>query len=79
MIYVALVEAGALVAAVVAFAGLIGRMTRAQARERELLIGQVIHLTGRASTYPPSLVEPEQEEPLRLLRNVDQMAPEDRL
>ena len=54
MIYVALTEAVALVALTMVFAGLVRSMIRQQARERMLLLDQIMHLAGRTWTPPPS-------------------------
>lgn len=79
MIYVAIAEAAALVALVVAFSGLSARMMRAHERERDRLLDKMMHLAGKTWTPAPADEKPVDPEPIRLLRNVDQMAPEDRL
>lgn len=47
MLYVALVLAGALVAVVISFAGVVRSLVRQHARERDLLINQLLHATGK--------------------------------
>lgn len=47
MMVVAIVEAAALVALVVAFAGVVARVQRACARREDLLVNQLCHLAGR--------------------------------
>lgn len=54
MLYVALVLAAALVATVLAFAGLVRSLIRQQARERDLLINQLLHATGNAWQPAPA-------------------------
>ena len=63
MIWVALVEAVAIVALAVVFAGLVRSLLRQQARERDLLLNQIMHLAGRTWTPPPAS-EPVAEEPV---------------
>ena len=63
MIYVAILNAAALVAAVIAFAGLIRSLIRQHARERDLLVNQLCHLAGRTWTAPPAR-DPEPAEPV---------------
>lgn len=47
--------------AVIALADQLRRQTREQARERQLLISQVMHLSGRTWQAPPAATEPEPE------------------
>jgi hypothetical protein len=54
MTYVALTLAGGLAVVVVAFAGLLRSILRQQARERDLLLNQIMHLSGRTWTPPPA-------------------------
>lgn len=54
MVAVALVEAAALVAVVVAFAGVVARMQRAYARREDLLVNQLLHAAGRAWQPSPA-------------------------
>jgi len=63
VIWVALVEALAIVALAVVFAGLVRSLLRQQARERDLLLNQIMHLAGR-TWEPPPAAEPVAEEPL---------------
>jgi len=63
VIYVALVEALALVALAVVFAGLVRSLLRQQARERDLLLNKVMFLAGRTWEPPPADL-PIAEEPL---------------
>ena len=63
MIWVALVEALAIVALAVVFAGLVRSLLRQQARERDLLLNQIMHLAGRTWAPPPADL-PIAEEPL---------------
>jgi len=79
MLYVALAEAVVLVVVVLAFAGLLRSLIRSHTRERDRLLDKMMHLAGKTWTPAPADEQPVDEEPLRLLRNVDQMAPEDRL
>lgn len=60
MIAVALVEAVALVAVVVAFAGVVARMQRAHARREDLLVNQLCHLVGR--DWHPAPADEERRE-----------------
>lgn len=55
MLYLALVLAAALVATVVAFAGIVRSLIRQHARERDLLINQMLHATGRAWQPAPAV------------------------
>lgn len=64
MIYVALLEGVALIATALIFAGLLRSVIRQAARERGLLLDQMMHLAGRTWTPPPALepvAEPELE------------------
>ena len=79
MLYVALAEAAALAVVSLTFAGLLRSVLRSTARERDLVLNQLLHATGRTWTPPPAEVPPPTEEPLRLIRNIDQMPPEDRV
>lgn len=54
MLYVALLLVAALVAVVIAFASLMRSQIRQHARERDLLINQILHLSGRTWTPPPA-------------------------
>jgi hypothetical protein len=63
MVYVAALEAVALIALSMVFAGLVRSMIRQQARERELILDKLMHLAGRTWTPPPAS-EPEVEEPV---------------
>jgi len=54
MLYVALFLIAALVAVVVAFAGIVRSLIRQHARERDLLVNQILHLSGRTWTPPPA-------------------------
>jgi hypothetical protein len=63
VIYVAALEAVALVALTMVFAGLVRSMIRQQARERELILDKLMHLAGRTWTPPPAS-EPVAEEPI---------------
>jgi hypothetical protein len=51
--YVAALLALALIAASGIFASVIRSMVRQQARERQLLLDQILHLSGRTWTPPP--------------------------
>jgi hypothetical protein len=55
MVLVAVVEAVALVAIVVAFAGILARSQRAHARREDLLINQLLHAAGK--TWQPAPAE----------------------
>jgi type II secretory pathway pseudopilin PulG len=59
MTIVAIVLAVALVLVVVVFAGVVRSMLRQSARERDLLLNQMMNLAGRPWQPPPS--EPEVE------------------
>ena len=63
MIWVALVEAVAIVAPAVVSAGLVRSLLRQQARERDLLLNKVMFLAGKPWEPPPAS-EPAVEEPL---------------
>lgn len=54
MVYVALLEAVALVAVTLVFAGLVRSMVRQQARERAGLLDRIMHLAGRTWEPPPA-------------------------
>lgn len=54
MIYVALAAIGALAIGLSAFAGALRWMIRQHARERELLLNQVLHAAGRTWSPPPA-------------------------
>ena len=69
MIWVALVEAVAIVALAAVFAGLVRSLLRQQARERDLLLNQVMHLAGRTWAAPPS--EPIVSEPVEAFEEYD--------
>jgi hypothetical protein len=60
VIYVAALEAVALVALTMVFAGLVRSLIRQQARERDMLLDKLMHLAGRTWTPPPAS-EPEPE------------------
>jgi hypothetical protein len=62
VIYVAALEAVALVALTMVFAGLVRSLIRQQARERDMLLDKLMHLAGRTWTPPPT-AEPDVEEP----------------
>lgn len=54
------------VVAVAAFGGIIRSVVRSHARERDLLVNQVMHLAGKSWTPPPAELwtAPERGEPL---------------
>lgn len=54
MIYIALLEGVAIIATALIFAGLVRGLIRQQARERGLLLDQMMHLAGRTWTPPPA-------------------------
>lgn len=54
MLVVALGAVAALCVNAAVFAGVIRGVIRQQARERELLLNQLMHLSGRTWTPPPS-------------------------
>lgn len=60
MTYVATVLAVALVLVALIFAGLVRSLVRAHARERDLLLNQLMHLAGR-TWQPPPAVQPDRE------------------
>lgn len=66
MIAVALAEAAALVAVVVAFAGVVRSLIRQHARERDLLINQLLHATGNPWQPAPVADRPTPDEPARV-------------
>lgn len=55
MIWVALGSTAVLAVTVVAFCGLLRSLSRQQARERDLLLNQLLNLAGRPWQPPPSL------------------------
>lgn len=55
MLYVALVLSALLVVTVVAFTGLIRSLIRSNARERDLLLNQLLHASGKTWQPPPKL------------------------
>jgi hypothetical protein len=57
--YVALALAGVLLLTTVAWAGLLRGLIRQHARERDLLVNQVMHLSGRTWVPPPGVVSTE--------------------
>lgn len=79
MLYVALAEAAAIAVIAITSAGILRSVLRQTARERDLILNQLLHATGYTWTPPPAEKEPVDEEPLRLLRNVDQWPPEERV
>lgn len=54
MIFVALALAAVLVITVGSFGALIRSLVRSNARERDLLVNQILHLSGRTWTPPPA-------------------------
>ena len=58
MIYLVLLEGVAFIATALAFANVIHWMIREQARERQLLINQVMFLSGHKWLEPPASSEP---------------------
>lgn len=62
MIVVAIVEAVAIVATVVTFAGVVRSLIRQHARERDLLINQLLHAAGNAWQPPPAAEKPARDE-----------------
>ena len=54
MIYVALVEALAVVATTLTFAQVVRSLIREHARERNLMLNQLLHLAGRTWQPPPA-------------------------
>jgi hypothetical protein len=54
VIWVALAEAAALAAVVLTGAGLLRSQQRSYARERDLILNQLLHLAGRTWQPPPA-------------------------
>jgi hypothetical protein len=54
MLIVCLALIAALIAVTVALAGLLGRQQRAHDRREDLLVNQILHLSGRTWTPPPA-------------------------
>ena len=67
-----LVEAAALLCGAVCFAGVIRSVLRTGARERDLLINQVLHLSGRTWQEPPREMTPLFDDEVAVLLNPDQ-------
>jgi hypothetical protein len=61
VIYVAVAAFAAVVLTGFAWAGILRSVIRQQARERGLLIAQMLHLAGRTWTLPPAAVTVEDE------------------
>jgi len=65
MIYVALVACGSTAVVAIVLGQLLRVVIRQGARERELLVNQICHLSGRpwreAPSYEPPMPEPERE------------------
>lgn len=57
----------------VAFGGVVRSLVRQQARERGLLLDQIMHLSGRTWTPPPSESEPEPWKPPATVRSPEQL------
>lgn len=64
MIYIAGAEAFVIVALAWIFAEQMRSVIRQHHRERELLLNQIMHLSGRTWAPPPTLSAPIAEEPL---------------
>ena len=62
MIYVAVAEAAALIGVAFAFAGVLRGLTREHARERNLILNQLLHLAGRTWEPPPAQTAPPDDE-----------------
>lgn len=60
MLYVTLVLAAVLFAGMSAFAGLLRSLQRTQARERELLVNQILHMAGNAWQPAPAAIRVEE-------------------
>jgi hypothetical protein len=58
VVFVALAEAAVLVVVVAVFASLLRSLIRQQARERGLLLDQMMHLAGRTWNDPPAAAAP---------------------
>ena len=54
MVYVALVEAAAIVAATITYAGIVRSIIRSSARERDLLLNQLLHAVDKTWQPPPA-------------------------
>lgn len=63
MVYVALAEAAAIVTMVSVFGGLLRSQQRTHARREDLLLNQLLHAAGKTWQPPPTLPEPEPQEP----------------
>lgn len=63
MIFVALAEAAAIVVGALVFAGLFRSLHREAARERGLMLNQILHLSGRTWMPPPVDTWKPPEEP----------------
>ena len=61
MIYIALLEGVALIATALSLSALCRNVIRQAARERDLLLNQMLNLAGRPWQQPPSEPEPELE------------------
>jgi len=59
--YVALASVVALAVVSLAFAGLLRSLIRSHARERDLMVDKIMHLSGRTWTPPPGVISPEPE------------------
>lgn len=57
VIYVALLEGVAFIATALSFAQLVRSLIREHARERNLMLNQLLHLAGR-TWMPPPILEP---------------------
>lgn len=67
MIYVAIAACASTAVVSVVLGGLLRSIIRQGARERERLVNQVCHLSGRTWTPPPSWEPPPDDEPAEKL------------
>jgi hypothetical protein len=75
MIYLAFASLAVAALTALALASVVRSLVRQQARERDLLLNQIMHLSGRTWTPPPAQREPRTETPRETIRNLD-MLPE---
>lgn len=78
MLLVALAAIAAAVAATLSFAGLLRSLIRQHARERDLLINQLLHATGKPWAPAPAAPEPVPEpEPRSWTASPEQLPADD--
>jgi len=73
MIYVAFAAVALALIEGLSFASIVRSLVRQQARERDLLLNQIMHLSGRTWTPPPAHDPRPAPEPRETERNFDML------